>query len=80
MLISLGILSMGEWQGRLAALAESLAIFINDDGGVLFERTPPSGTAHVNVWASIFAYQAYTLWKSLVQKNNLDTNLLLLLA
>ena len=79
-LVSLGRLSPEEWTRRLSALAEVLASYTAVNGGVLFERGRPSGADHVNVWASIFAYQAYTLWRSVIEKDDPNEELFLLLA
>jgi hypothetical protein len=61
---ALGLLDDGEWSASLQAIADALADAVTSDRGLLFHPASATARPHENVWASLFAHQALTWWRT----------------
>ncbi|MBV8812369.1 MAG: hypothetical protein JO033_27170 [Acidobacteriaceae bacterium] len=61
LLLSAGYLRQSLWMQRLERLAHCLETFIDESGGVRFQHTDGT-SSQLNVWCTIFSYQALLLY------------------
>jgi hypothetical protein len=78
LLVEAGFLP-GRRLGRLRGLAEALRTYADPGGGVRF-RNAHTGDAHVNVWCTVFAYQALALFERAGAGETIDARTLDALA
>ena len=71
LMIGSGLLERRLWAQHLDRLAASLETFIDESGGVRFQHVADA-TPQINVWCSIFAYQALVLYDRVRRNASMD--------